>query len=53
MVSGDKIHYPCYVGTPTADLTLVKMHINSAISARGAKYIMLDVKIFYLNTPMV
>jgi hypothetical protein len=31
-VSGDKVHYPGDVGSPTADLTLVKMHINSVIS---------------------
>jgi hypothetical protein len=52
-VGGDKVHYPGDVGTPTADLTLVKMHINSVISTRGARYMTLDVKKFYLNTPMV
>ena len=51
-VGGDKVHYPGDVGTPTADLTLVKMHINSVISTRGARYMTLDVKNFYLNTPM-
>jgi len=35
-VGGDKVHYPGDVGTPTADLTLVKMHINSVISTPGA-----------------
>ncbi len=35
-VGGNKGHYPGNVGTPTADLTLVKMHINSVISTRGA-----------------
>jgi hypothetical protein len=29
------------------------MHINSVVSTCGAQYITLDVKIFYLNTPMV
>ena len=47
------MHYPGDVGTPTADLTLVKMHINSVISTPGARYMTLDVKNFYLNTPMV
>ena len=51
-VGGDKVHYPGDVGTPTADLTLVKMHVNSVISTRGARYMTLDVKNFYLNTPM-
>ncbi len=52
-VGGDKVHYSGDVGTPTADLTLVKMHINSVVSTRGAQYMTLDVKNFYLNTPMV
>ena len=30
-IGGDKVHYPGDVGTPTADLTLVKMHVNSVI----------------------
>jgi hypothetical protein len=52
-VGGNKVHYPGNVGTPTADLTLVKMHINSVISTRGAQYMTLDVKNFYLNMPML
>ena len=51
-VGGDKVHYPGDVGTPTADLTLVKIHANSVISTPGARYMTLDVKNFYLNTPM-
>ncbi len=50
---GDKVHYPGDIGTPTADLTLVKMHIKSVFSTRGAWYMTLDVKNFYLNTSMV
>jgi hypothetical protein len=34
---GDRINYPEDVGTPTADMTLVKMMLNSVISMRGAK----------------
>ena len=51
-VGGDKIHYPGDVGTPTADLSLVKLHLNSVISTPGARYMTLDVKNCYLNTPM-
>ena len=51
-VGGDKIHYPGDVGTPTADLTLVKTHVNSVISTPGARYLTVDVKNFYLNTPL-
>jgi hypothetical protein len=49
---GDRINYLKDVGTPTADMTLVKILLNSIISTKGAKCIMLDVKDFYLNTPM-
>jgi hypothetical protein len=49
---GDRINYPEDVGTPTADMTLVKILLNSIISTKGAKCVMLDVKDFYLNTPM-
>ena len=51
-VGGDKINYPEDVGTPTADMTLVETLLNSVISTKAAKCVMLDVKDFYLNTPM-
>ncbi len=53
MVGGDKVHYPGDVGTPMADLTLVKMHVNSVVSTWGTQYMTLDVKNFYLNMLMV
>jgi hypothetical protein len=40
------------VGTPTADMTLVKILLNSIISTNRAKCVMLDLKDFYLNTPI-
>ncbi len=49
---GDRINYLEDVGTPTADMTLVKILLNSVISTEGAKCVMLDLKDFYLNTPM-
>ena len=33
-------------------MTLVKTMLSSVISTRGAKCVMLDIKDFYLNTPM-
>jgi len=33
---GDRINYPEDVGTPTADMTLVKTFLNSVISTKGA-----------------
>ncbi len=39
-------------GTPTADMTLFKILVNSVLSTPTAKYIMMDIKDFYLRTPM-
>ena len=39
-------------GTPTSDLLTVKLLLNSVISTPGAKFMTLDIKDFYLNTPM-
>ncbi len=52
-VGSDKVHYPGEARIPTADLTLVKMHVNSIISTWGAQYMTLDMKNFYLNMSMV
>jgi hypothetical protein len=40
------------VGTPTADMTLAKILLNSVISTKEAQCVTLDIKDFYLNTPM-
>jgi hypothetical protein len=39
-------------GTPTADMTLFKLILNSTISTKGAKCLMINLANFYLNTPM-
>ena len=52
VVSGDRINYPEDVGTPTADMLLVKLLFNSVISTDGARFMTGDVKNFYLNTPL-
>ena len=51
-VGGDLINYPFKLRTETADLMTVKLLINSTISTPGARFLCLDVKNFYLNTPM-
>ena len=51
-VGGDSINYPDDCGTPTADLLTVKLLLNSVISTKNAKFMTLDIKNFYLNTPM-
>jgi hypothetical protein len=49
---GNLIHYPDDVGTPTADLLLIKIFLNSVISTAGAKFATADLSNFYLCTPM-
>jgi hypothetical protein len=49
---GDRINYPDDCRTPTADMTLFKILINSILSTPNAKCIMMDIKDFYLRTPM-
>ena len=51
-VGGNLINYPGDVSTRTADLTTSKCVINSVLSTPNAKYMCLDVKDFYLNSPM-
>jgi hypothetical protein len=46
------VHFPGDAGTPTADLLTVKLLINSIISTTSAKFMTMDIKDFYLNTPM-
>lgn len=50
---GNQINYPDDCGTPTADMTLFKILVNSIISTpNNVKCIMMDIKDFYLQTPM-
>jgi hypothetical protein len=51
-MGGDRIQYNGNVSTPTADLTTVKLLINSVISTPGARYMTIDIKDFYLGTLM-
>jgi hypothetical protein len=52
VAGGDRVHYPFEVGTPTANLLTIKLLINSMISTPGARFFMMDIKNFYLCTPM-
>jgi hypothetical protein len=51
-MGGDRINYPGDCGTPTADLLTVKLLLNSVISTEHAKFMTIDIKDFYLMTPM-
>lgn len=51
-VGGNNISYPGIVYTPTADITLIKMLLNSTISTKGARFFSGDIPNFYLSTHM-
>ena len=46
------INYQGDCGTPTEDLLTVKLLLNSIVSTMGAKFMTIDIKDFYLKTPM-
>jgi hypothetical protein len=52
VAGGDRVHYPFNTGTPTANPLTIKLLINSVISTPGARSFMMDIKNFYLCTPM-
>ena len=51
---GDKLGYPGDASSPTVAILDANIHINSTISdaKRGARYMCMDVRNFYLSTPM-
>jgi hypothetical protein len=51
-VGGNLINYPGDCGTPTADLLTVKLLFNSIIFIPNTKFMSIDIKDFYLCTPM-
>ena len=52
VAGGDCVHFPGNAGTPTVDLLTVKLLLNSVISTKNARFMTMDTKDFYLNTPM-
>jgi hypothetical protein len=52
VMGGDRINYPGEVTTPTADMLVVKLLFNNVVSTKGAKFMTMDISIFYLMTPL-
>ena len=52
-LGGDKLTFDGPVSTPTSYLSTSKLHWNSVISTLGSKYLVVDIKNFYLNNEMV
>ena len=51
-MGGDILTFDIPVSTPTSDLTTSKFHWDSVISTPGSRYLLVDVKNFYLNNIM-
>lgn len=51
-VGGDRQHYHYMVATRMVDLLTVRLLLNSVISTEGEKFCWLDIKKFYLCTPL-
>ena len=51
-VGGDRVRYPGDSGTPTVDFTTLKIILNCIVSTPNAKFMIIDEKYLYLNTPM-
>ena len=49
-MGGNRIEYNGAVTTETADMTLVKLLLNSVVSTPNAKFMTMDLKDFYLGT---
>jgi hypothetical protein len=52
VAGGDRVHTPLDAGSPTADLLTLKLLINSLISTHGARFFTMNIKNFYLCSPM-
>jgi hypothetical protein len=51
-VGGDRLNYYGDVAMSTADITTFKILINSTLSAEDAATMMMDIKNYYLGTPL-
>jgi hypothetical protein len=51
-VGGDRLDYSGNVSTSTADITTFKMLINSTLSTTDAAIMMMDIKNYYMGTPL-
>ncbi len=51
-IGGNLTNYPNDVGTPTANLLLIKIFLNSVILMKGAKFANANLANFYLMTPL-
>ena len=51
-IGGNLINYDGDTYTPNADLTTAKTQFNSVVSTPDARFMVIDISNFYLNTPL-
>ena len=51
-MEGDRVNYLVDCVTPTLNLTTVKLILNNIVSTLNAHFMTINIKDFYLNTPM-
>jgi hypothetical protein len=51
-VGGDKLDYSGDIATSTTDITTFKILINSTLSTEDVAMMMMDIKNYYLGTPL-
>jgi hypothetical protein len=51
-VGGDRLDYSGDVATSTSDITTFKILLNSTLSTKDAAMMMMDIKNYYLGTPL-
>jgi hypothetical protein len=51
-VGGDRLDYSVDVATSMADITTFKILINSTLSNKDAAVMMMDIKNYYIGTPL-
>ena len=49
---GNRLEYPGVTAIDTVSLTTTKVHLNSVISTKNAKYMTIDIKDYYYGTPL-
>jgi hypothetical protein len=52
MVGGDRLDYSGYVATSTVYITTFKNLINSTLSTADAPIMIIDIKNYYVGTPL-
>jgi hypothetical protein len=51
-VGGDRFNYSRDIATSTADITTFKILINSTLSTEDAAMMMVEIKDYYIGTPL-